>query len=66
MAFRREESPSECATVELKGLQADKKYLFENVDDKVSFEMTGEEAMNNFTIRILKKRDCCLIKYRNV
>ncbi len=64
MAFRREESPSDTVKIALGGLNKDKTYLFDCSDTGELRKSSGAEAMKEFGIKIEKKRDSRLIRYR--
>ena len=58
MAFRRENSPCEKATIELKGVSAGKTYRCINVDTKEEFSIEYK-----LKIALYEKRSCVILRY---
>lgn len=65
--FRRDDSPYDSASFNLRGLEADAVYSFSDIDNDEEFEMSGKELMDNgFRISIPKKHTAKIYMYRKV
>ncbi len=67
MAFRRENCPTDRATVQLGGLREDATYEFTDADTNERFTIKGSDLKKNgFTICLPQKRSSKLIEYKIV
>lgn len=65
--FRRENSPYETATFKLRGLEANKKYIFTDADGSSEFTADGEILLNEgLKLTVEKKRTAKIYFYREV
>ena len=63
--FRRENSPYECATYTLRGIDENAKYFVTDLDGG-EYEISGKELANGFKVTIPERRKAKIFKYQQI